>query len=135
MDFKLAYKSYSFGISLASCKRFTDATGLDLHPVLMEYIHKFTELKEASILDRLTQLSKLYSREVACHLFMSITDKDSNATLDEFQDATFRVSWIQSKRDDDLSEPWPLVIVALAMEVNKYINDNIHVKKKDTSEE
>jgi hypothetical protein len=131
MEFKLAYKSYSYGMSLASCKRFTDATGLDLHPVLMGYIHKFTELKDASILDRLTQLSKLYSREVACHLFMSITDKESHATLEEFQDATFRVSWVQSSRDDDLSEPYPLVIVGIAMEVNRYINENIHVKKKD----
>lgn len=134
MEFKLAYKTYSFGMSLASCKRFTDATGLDLHPVLMDYIHKFTELKEASILDRLTQLSKLYSREVGCHLFASITDKESRVPLEEFQDATFRVSWIQSSPDGDLSEPWPLVIVAIAMDVNKYINDNLHVKKKDTSD-
>ncbi len=134
MKFKLAYKEYPFSISLASCKRFTDASGLDLHPVMMDYIHKFTELKDASILDRLTQLSKLYSRDVACHLFMSITDKEKDIPLEEFQDATFRVSWIQSSRDDDLSEPWPLVIVALAMQVNKYINENLHVKKKDTSD-
>ncbi|PHS21821.1 MAG: hypothetical protein COA84_14930 [Robiginitomaculum sp.] len=134
MEFKLGYEVYPFGMSLAVCKRFTDATGLDLHPVLMDYINTFTELKDASILDRLTQLSKLYPREVGCHLFASITDTESRVPLEEFQDATFRVSWVQSSRDDDLSEPWPLVIVGLAMQVNKYINDNLHVKKKDTSD-
>lgn len=134
MKFKLAYKSYPFSITLGACKRFTDATGLDLHPVMMDYINKFTLLNESPLLEKLTEMSKLYSRDTACHLFASIVDQDKDIPLEEFQDGTFRVSWIQSDRDDDLSEPWPMVILDLALQVNTYINENLHVKKKVIAE-
>ena len=134
MNFKLCYKTYPFSISLAACKRFTDATGLDLHSVLMDYIFEQTKMHEKPVLETLCSMSKVYSRDIACQLFYAITDKEKEIPLDEFQDATYRVSWVQSDRDDDLSEPWPLVIVGIALQVNKYINENLHVKKKAISD-
>ena len=131
MEFKLCYKAYGFGMSLASCKGFTDSTGLDLHSVLMDYVHAYTELVEQSELNKLCALSKLYSRDIACKLFFSITNKDLSIPLEEFDDATYRTSWVQSSRVDGFSEPWPLVLVGVAMDINKYISENIHVKKKD----
>ena len=135
MKFKLCYKTYDFGISLASCKGFTDSTGLDLHCVLMDYIYAYTDLADAPELNKVSTLGKLYSRDIACNLFSSITDKELNIPDEEFQDATYRTSWVQSSRIDGFSEPWPLVIVGVAMDINKYISENIHVKKKDISEE
>ena len=134
MNFKLAYKTYNFGISLASCKSFTDSTGLDLHCVLMDYIYTYTNLTGEPELKKVSELGKLYSRDIACNLFSAITDKELNIPIEEFQDATYRTSWVQSSNVDGFSEPWPLVIVGVAMDVNKYISENIHVKKKDISE-
>ena len=131
MQFKLCYKEYDFGMSLASCKGFTDSTGLDLHCVLMDYILAYTELVGQSELNKLSTLGKLYSRDIACKLFSAITNKDLNIPLEEFEDATYRTSWVQSSRVDGFSEPWPLVLVSIAMDINKYIGENIHVKKKD----
>ena len=135
MEFKLAYKTYSYGISLASCKRFTDACGLSLHNVLMDYIGAFTELQGETELKRVSTLSKLYDRKVACDLFHSITDKELSIPVEEFDDATYRTAWVQEAPVDGFSEPYPLVICGIAMDVHKYITDNIHVKKKDISEE
>ena len=91
MEFKLAYKSYPFSISLGSCKRFTDSTGLDLHSVLMDYLHAFTSITrkpKVKTLELLCHMSKVYSREVACKLFYAITDKSKEIPLEEFQDGT-----------------------------------------------
>ena len=135
MQFKLCYKTYGFGISLAACKGFTDSTSLDLHSVLMDYIHAYTDLVGESELSKLTALSKIYSRDIACKVFGAITDKAQNIPVEEFEDATYRTSWVQSSRVDGFSEPWPLVLVGVAMDINKYIAENIHVKKKDISEQ
>ena len=132
MEFKLGYKTYPFSISLATCKRFTDATGLDLHDVLMDYIHAYSEVSSEKDLKKVSVMSKVHSRAIACEVFRAITDKDKEIPLSEFQDATYRTSWFRSEVIDEMSEPWPLVLVNVAMDVDKYINDNLHVKKKDT---
>jgi len=131
MKFKLAYKSYSFGISLASSKRFTDNTGLSLHCVLMDYIVAYTELQGQIEAKRISELSKLYDRKIVCDLLHAITDDDLNIPLEEFEDATYRTSWVQSDAVDGFSEPWALVVCAIAFDVHDYISKNIHVKKKD----
>ena len=131
MEFKLGYKAYPFSISLATCKRFTDATGLDLHDVLMDYIHAYSEVSGDKELKKISVMSKVHSRATACNVFYALSDKEKEVPLAEFQDATYRTSWFRSEIVDEMSEPWPLVLVSVAMDVNKYINDNLHVKKKD----
>ena len=43
----------------------------------------------------------------------------------------YRVSWLPSDRTDTLSEPWPLVMIDIANQVNSYFTENMAVKKKD----
>lgn len=132
MEFKLAYKAYPFSMSLAACKRFTDATGLDLHDVLMDYIHAYTAVSKETDLKKVSVMSKLHSRAIACHVFHAISEKENSIKLEEFEDATYLTSWFRSEVVDGMSEPWPIVLVGVAMDVNNYINENLHVKKKDT---
>ena len=131
MEFKLGYKAYPFSISLATCKRFTDATGLDLHDVLMDYIHAYSEVSTEKDLKKVSVMSKVHSRAIACNVFYALSNKEKEIPLAEFQDATYLTSWFRSEVIDEMSEPWPLVLVSVAMDINKYINDNLHVKKKD----
>ncbi len=132
MEFKLAYKTYSYGWSLSNFKRFYDATKLDLPTVLQEYIICYSELQGESQMARHVAMSKLYSRDVAAKLFHSIVDKDLNIPLDEFDDATFRTSWLQLESVDGFSEEYPMILLSIAMAFNDYVQSNIHVKKKLT---
>jgi len=132
MEFKLAYKSYKYGWSLSNFKRFFDATGLDLSTVLQDYIQAYASDVEQSKVAKHVELSKLYSRDIASNIFYSITDKELNVPLDEFDDATFRTSWFQTESIDGFSEEYPMVLLSIALAFNDYIQANIHVKKKDT---
>ena len=133
---KLCYKEYPFKISLNACKVFHDQTKLDLQTVFMEYIahcHKTTEMELTS---RLVSFSNLYTRDIACKALHAIIDAASDGIpLSEIEDATFRVSWIANVRDDDISEPWPMVMLDAALQINDYFASNVQIKKTDTSED
>ncbi len=134
MIIKLCYKEYPFKISQKACKKFFDQTGLDLQTVFMKYISACVDNKELDVTKRLINFSELYTRDVACKaLHCMIQEEDKSIPLAEIEDATFRVSWIESKRDDDLSEPWPLVMLTTALQINAYFTENLNIKKLDTS--
>jgi hypothetical protein len=136
MEFKLCYKSYPFKISQGACKRFFEQTGLDLQTVFLTYICKFHETSDLTVGDRLVMLSNLYSRDVACKaMYHIIKEEKDGVSMAELEDASFRVSWTASDRDDDLSEPWPLVMVGVGIQINDFFTEHLNVKKLDTSAE
>jgi len=136
MEFKLCYKTYPFKISQGACKRFFEQTGLDLQTVFLTYICKFTETSKQVAGDRLVSLSNLYSRDIACKaMYHIIKEEKDGISIAELEDASFRVSWVASDRDDDLSEPWPLVMVSIGLLINDYFSEHLNVKKSDTSAE
>lgn len=130
---KLCYKQYPYKLTLGADKAFRDQTGLDLQTVFMDYIavcHKTTGME---LMERLVFFSKLYTRDIASKaLHAVISAKDESIPLAEIEDATFRVSWMQTERIDGMSEPWPMVMLDAALMINQYIADNINVKKPDT---
>tara|TARA_R110002020_G_scaffold453005_1_gene667651 strand:+ start:2071 stop:2478 length:408 start_codon:yes stop_codon:yes gene_type:complete len=128
---KLCYKEYPFKISLASCKSFFDATGEDLQSVLLSYLDICQSTQGESLIGRMSEFHKVCKFETASHAIHSLVKAENkNIPLEEIQDAMFRVSWLPSERDDDLSEPWPLVMVTIANQVNDYFAKNMPVKKK-----
>ena len=135
MEIHLAYKRYPYKITLNACKKFYEQTGLDLQTVFLKYISAAANSKELSIAERLIGFSELYSREVACKaMHCMIREENTSIPLAEIEDGTFRVSWLASDREDTLSEPWPLVMVNTALQINDYFSENLHIKKSDTSE-
>lgn len=135
MDVKICYKTYPFKITLGACKSFFDKTGLDLQTVFLKYINTYTSNRTLSVGDLLVVLCELYSRDIACKaLHCMIKEEDKNIPIDEIEDGTFRVSWMQSDRDDDLSEPWPLVMVSTALQISDYFMKELNEKKSDISE-
>ena len=133
MEIHLAYKRYPYKLTLNACKVFFEQTGLDLQTVFLKYISAAANSRELSIADRLISFSELYSRDVACKaMHCMIKEVDKTVPIAEIQDGTYRVGWMASDRDDDLSEPWAMVITAL--QVNDYFTESLNVKKLDTSE-
>jgi len=132
---KLCYKEYPFKISLNSCKVFYEQTGLDLQTVFMKYIAHCTKTKDMGLAERLVSFAELYDREVASKaLHAVISAATDSIPLSEIQDGTYRVSWFDNAKDDDLSEPWPMVMLDVALQINEYFTSNTNVKKSDTSE-
>ena len=107
-----------------------------MQTVFIKYISEAANNRELSIPERLIAFSELYSRDIACKaLHCMIKEVPSNSIpIAEIEDGTYRVGWLANDRDDDLSEPWSLVMVTTALQVNQYFMDNLHVKKSDTLE-
>ena len=136
MEFKLCYKTYPFKISQGACKKFFEQTGLDLQTVFLTYICKFHDSQDLSTGNRLVELSNLYPRDVACKaMYHIIKEELDGISLAELHDASFRVGWVASENDDDKSEPWPLVMVDIGLQINDYFTENLATKKSDTSGE
>jgi len=133
MEIKLCYKTYPFKISLAACKAFYDATGEDLQYILLKYIEASMDTKGLALLPRTAAFLAVVKFEVAAQaIFALVRTENKSIPLDEIRDGMFRVSWLPSDRTDELSEPWPMVMLGIAVQVNKYFEQNIPVKKKDT---
>tara|TARA_R110000782_G_scaffold244687_1_gene331437 strand:+ start:348 stop:758 length:411 start_codon:yes stop_codon:yes gene_type:complete len=136
MEIHLAYKKYPYKLTLNACKVFFEQTGLDLQIVFLKYISLAANNRDSTIADRLIAFSELYSRDVACKaMHCMIKEVNSSVPIAEIQDATYRVGWMASDRDDDLSEPWSMVMVSTALQINDYFSEGLNVKKLATSEE
>ena len=129
---KLCYKSYEWKASNEACKHFFDKTELDLQAVFGDYIAACIDMPEGTgLFDQMQVYSKLHSRKTASiALHCLIKAVDQNISLDEIYDATYKVGWLISERPDDLSEPWPFVMLNTALEMNDYFNSNIPKKKE-----
>lgn len=113
-------------------KRFKDATGRDLWALLSQYVVKYSELKDASLLSLCGELGDFCDFETASYIFYSLAKEcNSRLTIDEIQDAMFHVGWRPSERPDDMSEPYPLVLVLIASDVDQYFSELVVKKKQD----
>ena len=133
---KLCYKEYPFKMNLKACKAFYDDTGLDLQTVFMKYIAACSATSEMTLVERLVYFSELYSREIATKALHALIKQEMDGvSLAELEDATYRVGWLQSERNDDISEPWPFVMLTTALDINEYFSGGADAKKTDTSDD
>ncbi|HHZ96944.1 MAG TPA: hypothetical protein EYN67_15650 [Flavobacteriales bacterium] len=136
MEFNLCYKTYPFKISQGACKRFFEQTGLDLQTVFITYLCKFHETKGMMSGDRFIALSNLYPRDIACKaMYHMVKEEVTGVSMAELEDASFRVGWTASENDDQLSDPWPLIMVDISVKINTYYSENLDEKKTITSAE
>ena len=130
---KLCYKEYPFKITLGACKDFFDKTGKDLPSVLIKYIESNAK---SHGFDAISKMSALYDTcsfldaSYAMHVMIKV--ENSSIPLEEIQDGMFKVSWLPREGGDNKSEPWPLVMLDIATQVNDYFNQEMPVKKKGT---
>ena len=133
MEIKLCYKTYPFKIDLSACKSFYDATGEDLQYLLLKYIDVCRSTTEKDLISRMSAFLAVCSFEVAAQAIHALVRTENKSIpLDEIRDGMFRVSWLPSDRVDDLSEPWSMVMLTIATQVNEYFASNLPVKKKGT---
>lgn len=141
---KLCYKKYKWKISQGACRSFKEKTGKDLMGVFAAYIVENIKLKEGvSTFERCEILRSLHeqlgvdgeiitsSEDIASEALLAIISAAQDGIdIGEIKDAMFRVSWVVSERPDDLSEPWPVVMLETALQINDYMCKNLPSKKK-----
>lgn len=132
---KLCYKEYDFKVNLAACKSFYEQTGTDLQHTLLLYLDAMQKARGMDLTEHLASIHGVCSFDVAAKLIHCLVrQSDKSIPLEEIEDAMFRVSWTPSETEDGLCQPWPLVMVDIATQVNQYFADNLPKKKADTSE-
>jgi hypothetical protein len=130
---KLCFKEYDWKLNLKACKVFYEQTGHDLQTVFMDYIVACAKTDGYGALEKMAYFSRLYSREIASKALHSIIyQENKNIPLAEIEDATFRVSWMPVECEGEVMEPWPMVMLEVAMQINDYFMEGNTVKKLDT---
>lgn len=120
MIVNLCYKQYDAKMSLEAMKNFKAATGKDLWFTLLSFIESYIELDGQSALSKCTKLMGIVDFETAAQAFYCmIKTEKKEIPLEEIEDAMFRVGWLPTDRDGDLSEPWPLIMYKLACDTHE----------------
>ena len=78
----------------------------------------------------MSELQKVTGRYIAAKaIHCLVRQENKSISLDEIEDATFRVGWLPTDDESGWIEPWPIVMVDIATQINKYYMDNIPTKK------
>lgn len=130
---KLCYKEYPYKLTLGACREFYEQTGKDATYILMRYLEAFyIDTKGMPLISRIRYLKGLESEDTISKLLHSMIRAEvKTMPLDEIQDAMFKVSWLPNENDNDISEPWPIVVAKLAIDINDTFMD-VSKKKADT---
>ncbi len=131
---KLCYKEYDYKVNLAACKSFYEQTGTDLQHTLLLYLGACQKSTGQDLIERMATFHNVCSFDKAAKLIHClIKQEDTSIPLAEIEDAMFRVSWTPTDQDSDLCQPWPLIMLDIASQVNDYFADNLP-KKPETQD-
>ena len=132
---KLCYKEYDYKLSLKAIKGFKKDTGEDLMFTLSMLLSTWSDGAGMDIRNRINSLYSVCDFELAAYAFYHlIKGSKKDIPLDEIEDSMFRVGIIPNDIDDDLSSPWPLVLVKVAQDIESDFLEGASTKKSGTSE-
>jgi hypothetical protein len=116
-------------MSLEAMKQFKAATDEDLWFSLLHFLETWTLSADEPILTRMRKVYGVLDFDTAAHLFYSlIKTENKSIPFSEIEDGMYKLGWLPNKRDGDLSNPWPLVLVNVAHDINNQFNEAL--KKK-----
>ena len=127
---KLCYKEYDFKLSLKAIKGFKKDTREDLMFTLSRVLECWSNNSDLSVRARINELYLCCDFELAAYAFYHlIRGSDSSIPLSEIEDAMFRVGITPNKVDDELCQPWTLVLVGVAESVESEYSEGVPQKK------
>jgi hypothetical protein len=124
---KLCYQEYEANVTLAAHREFLKRQGHSLGYYIGETIIASAESAELGVAVQMSNIAKAVPFLVALDIFDCVTDK--SITKEELEDAMFRVDWMPTDRDGDLSEPWTFVLAKFAGEYSQIYNEITEKKK------
>jgi hypothetical protein len=131
MRFTLCYKEYSFNMTLGAMKQFKDATGKDLWHTLLAFLDEWMASEGKSTLARCRAVYDAVDFETASELIHCLVkSEDKSIPLIEVEDAMFRVGWLPMDLDNQNVNPYPLILVSIAHDINKMFESELEAVKK-----
>lgn len=131
MRFTLCYKEYSFGMSLGAMKQFKDATGKDLWHTLLAFLDDWHASEGKSPLSRCRAVYGTVDFDTAAELiYCLVRSENKSIPLSEIEDAMFLVGWLPTDLDNSNVNPYPLILVSIAHDINKMFASEVDKVKK-----
>jgi len=124
---KLCYQQYESSVTLAAHREFIKRQGNSLGYYIGKVIIAASSGQGQGVANQMALIAEAVPFGVALDIFDVVTDK--NVSKEELEDAMFRVDWIPTERDGDMSEPWTFELARLAGEYSTIYNE-ISEKKK-----
>ena len=116
-------------MTLGAMKQFKEATGKDLWFSLLNFLEVWSLSDGEPTLTRMKKVYEVLDFDTAAKLFHALIKAENKSIpLEEIEDAMFKVGWLPSEREDNMSHPWPLVLVTTAHDINNQFSED--VKKK-----
>lgn len=118
-------------MSLSAMRQFKRDAGKDLWYTLVSFLECYALNSDDADLTLMRKLYAVVDFETASHVFHCLAkEEDSYIELEQIQDAMFRVGW-RPNNEDEFAQPWPLIMVQVATQIDKTFNEVIAVKKKE----
>lgn len=125
---KLCYQEYETSLTLGDFREFEKRQGNSLGFYLGEAANAFFLTEGQSAMSRMQAIKRAVPFHVALDIFDCVTDK--GVTKQILEDAMWRVDWIPTERDGEMSEPWTAVLVDYALNGFTQYMTEITVEKK-----
>ena len=118
-------------MTLGAMKQFKDATGKDLWHTLLAFLEEWMSSEGKSTLSRCRAVYGVVDFETAAELIHALVKaEDKSIPLVEIEDAMFNVGWLPVDLDNGKVNPYPLILVSIAHDINKLFTDEIESVKK-----
>lgn len=120
-------------MNLDAMRQFKKATGQDLWHTLMHLLEVYIKNRECqNIFELMRKLTGVVDFETASHLlYCLVKQEDKCVELQQIQDAMFRVGMRPVETaDSDFCQPYPMVLVEVAHEIDSLIAEGVGEIKK-----
>lgn len=118
-------------MTLASMRQFKQATDKDLWFTLISFLDTYMRHEDDHPVTLMRKLYETVDFETASHVFHCLAkQEDSSIELEQLQDAMFRAGW-RPTDEGEYGQPWPLIMIQIATDIDKSFNEVIDVKKKE----
>ena len=131
MRFTLCYKEYPFRMTLGAMKQFKSATGKDLWHTLIAFLDDWMKSEKESTLTRCRGVYNVVDFATAAELIHALVKAENKSIpMAEIEDAMFRVGWLPVDLDDGNINPYPLILVSIAHQINETFSSEVEEVKK-----
>jgi hypothetical protein len=131
MRFTLCYKEYTFRMTLGAMKQFKSATGKDLWHTLIAFLDDWMKSEKESTLSRCRGVYNVVDFATAAELIHALVKaEDKSIPIAEIEDAMFRVGWLPTDLDNQNINPYPLILVSIAHQINESFSAEVDEVKK-----
>ena len=118
-------------MTLGAMKQFKDATGKDLWHTLIAFLDDWMKSEKESTLSRCRGVYNVVDFATAAELIHALVKaEDKSIPIAEIEDAMFKVGWLPVDLEDNNVNPYPLILVSIAHQINSSFDSGVEDLKK-----